>query len=131
MEVSDLTVAPNLCDLYCPVCGSLICLALGKEHAHCKHVLFLFIDGVGYVDAAPECQQAVSDYEEMAEKGEKREDVDDPIDYVLDRLDANKQSSTLCFSATSEGLAGEPGACTAWVAIDFGQEPDRPVESHL
>lgn len=119
MKVIDLAVPPSFCDLYCPVCGSLICgKAEKKGHVPCKHVLFLHIDIVGFVHTAPNCQQAVSEAEE----------ADDPIQFVLDHLDAGRQSSTLCFSTTSDGVACGPCSCTACVAIDFGHAPEAERE---
>ena len=58
-KVIDLTVSPDF-ELFCPVCGSLICgKAEKKGRAPCKHVLFLHIDLVGFAHAAPDCQQCV------------------------------------------------------------------------
>ena len=118
-EIVDVTVPRDFSSLFCPVCGHPIWKP-GDNQPKCGHLVFLFNDIVQEFDyASPACEKIAAE----AQKAFNEDEVESPVQYVLDHLDPT--GSILCFS-TSSGTG--PDSSTAWVAIDFDPPEDTASE---
>jgi hypothetical protein len=119
-------------ELHCPLCGFDVMKALeGVEHS-CEHVLFLYIGGeFDYV--SPACEGIAREAEEASERSvrwsddemklpeeERRklpEDMVDPVQYVLERIDPIIRDSVLCFA-----ISAWDAGVDIFVAIEFAAD---------
>jgi hypothetical protein len=124
-EVAEVEVPSDCGELYCPACGRLIVDGKEKKRRNCKHLVF------AYLDIVQEFTYVAPAYKTVAKAARKAYEADDDVDqirYVLDRIDARKQASILCFAATSSGMCCGPCSSTLCVAIDFDPEGDEDVK---
>jgi hypothetical protein len=133
--IVDVRISDDLNELYCPVCGALICKFDEEVQPKCEHVLFVYGDVTNeFLYASPVCKEVTAEAMKAFEMSTHRSEEEmqlpeearrvlpkesvDPVSYALEHIDLRKQRSVLCFAATWIAGGGGGGFSTC-VAINF------------